>query len=122
MPDYAIGPTQLAVETSFSKFTLSLSGCGPVKYKISTTSTKAQAIIGVVGSSNSNLVSGVSALTFEDSAAIIKLKFGTTNDISLVGVHTFKVEATLANWPEMDYIMMVSGTFSVEVKAACLKS
>ena len=74
---------------------------------------------------SSNLVSGVSALTFEDTAAIIKLKFGTTNDTSLVGVHTFYIEATLANWPEMDNIMMISGSFSVEVKAKatpCLNS
>jgi hypothetical protein len=122
MPDYEIDPTQLAVETSFSKFTQAPSDCGPLKYKVSTASAGAQAVIGVVGSTNSNLISGVSALTFEDSATIIKLKFGTTNDLSLVGVHTFKIEATLANWPEMDNIMMTSGSFSVEVKAACLKS
>ena len=125
MPDYEIDPTQLAVETSFSKFTQAPSDCGPIKYKVSTASAGAQAVIGVVGSTNSNLISGVSALTFEDSATIIKLKFGTTNDLSLVGVHTFNIEGSLANWPEMDNIMMISGgSFSVEVKVKgdCLNS
>ena len=69
----------------------------------------------MIGSTKINLVKGTANLSFEDPATIIRLSFGTTNDQSLVGVHTLKIEASLANFPEMDTIMKVSGTFSVEV-------
>ena len=66
------------------------------------------------------MVKGATNLTFQDSAATIKLKFGTTNDQTLAGIHVIKVEASLANYPEYDSAMLVFDTFSVEVKACSL--
>ena len=88
-----------------------MSTCGPIKYTVSTPIAGAQAIIAVVGSTNTNLVRGVTSISFEDSAASIKLSFGITNDSSLVGTHTLKIEASLATFPEMDVTVMVSDTF-----------
>ena len=73
MPAYEIKPTSIAVETSFAKFTQSMSSCGPIKYSVSTPNAGVQAILGVVGSTNSNLVRTTAKMTFEDSATTIRL-------------------------------------------------
>ena len=44
---------------------------------------------------------------------------GPTSDSALVGFHTITVQATLADFPEMDGVMMVSSTFQVEIKSDC---
>jgi hypothetical protein len=125
MLDFKLVPEQLAVTTTFSKFSQSMSTCGPIKYWVSTANsakgTKALAEIGLVGSTNSNIIRGP-PLTFSDSASSITLKFGFTDDFDLGGVHEFKVEATLANYPEMDNIMLVSDIFLVDVTSDCFLS
>jgi hypothetical protein len=55
-------------------------------------------------------------MTFEDSAATIRLEFGTSTNVALAGTHTFTVEASLANYPEFTALKK-STTFSVEVRA-----
>ena len=50
-------------------------------------------------------------MSFQDSAAIIKLKFGTSTDLTLLGTYVFTIEATLADYPEMDSLLRVSDTF-----------
>jgi hypothetical protein len=100
-------------------------GCGLLKYKVTTNNTakgdKALAEINIVGSTNSNIIRGP-PLTFSDTGSSITLSFGFTDDFDLGGLHNFKVEATMADFPEMDNIMSVSDSFEMEVTSDCFKS
>jgi hypothetical protein len=112
MSDYIVkyGPQ---AEMTYAKFTESINPCGAIKYtvKMAVPNANAQALIGVDGSTNSSLTSSATQMSFQDSAAFIKLTFGTSTDLTLVGTYVFTIEATLADYPEMDSILRVSDTF-----------
>jgi hypothetical protein len=56
-------------------------------------------------------VTGLTKLDFEDSAANIKLNFGTTTNQDLVGVHVFTITATVATYVPLTPMKTVTGTF-----------
>jgi hypothetical protein len=92
---YQIGPSAVATNQPFTQFVNSVSGCGLVKYTI-TSDVRPTALSHFnVNSGTKTYYSVANSFTFTDSASPVLLRYGTMNDHTLLGDYTFSVVATL---------------------------
>jgi hypothetical protein len=116
---YQISPSAVAINQPFTQFVNSVSGCGLVKYTITSDVRPAALTHFNVNSSTKTYYTVTNSFVFTDSASPVLLRYGTMNDHSLLGDYTFTITATLKDWAVFDEIMKIERTFTLSITSVC---
>jgi hypothetical protein len=116
---YQIGPSAVAINQPFTQFVNSVSGCGLVKYTITSDVRPAALAHFDVNSGTKTYYTVTDSFVFTDSASPVPLRYGTMIDHSLLGDYTITITATLKDWTIFDEIMKIERTFILSITSVC---